>query len=104
MLLVIPFVIQIFTAVGLVGYLSVKNGEKAVNDLANQLMKKVNKLVNQHLNSYLATPHQINQINVDATKLGMLNLQDVRKSEPYFWKQMQVFNIGYISFAVRIQV
>jgi signal transduction histidine kinase/DNA-binding NarL/FixJ family response regulator len=97
--LILPFVIQIFIAVGLVGYLSFRNGEKAVNDLANQLLIKVHKLVRQHLDSYLATPHQINQINVDATNLGMLNLQNIQQSEQYFWKQMQVFNIGYISFA-----
>jgi len=55
LILVIPFVIQIFAAVGLVGYLSFRNGEKAVNDLANQLMKKVNELVDQHLDTYLAS-------------------------------------------------
>ncbi len=32
--LVIPFVVQIFAAVGLTGYLSFKNGQKAVDDLA----------------------------------------------------------------------
>ncbi|AFY35095.1 ATP-binding protein [Calothrix sp. PCC 7507] len=99
LILVLPFVIQIFAAVGLVGYLSFKNGEKAVNDLASQLMQKVNRLVNQHLDTYLATPHQINQINLDATELKMLKLEDIQNSERYFWKQMQVFNIGYISFA-----
>ncbi|BAY96188.1 Cache sensor hybrid histidine kinase [Tolypothrix tenuis PCC 7101] len=99
LILILPFVIQIFTAVGLVGYLSFRNGEKAVNDLASQLIKKVNRIVTQHLDTYLVTPHQINQINLDANKLEMLNLQDFRKSETYFWKQMQVFNIGYISFA-----
>jgi signal transduction histidine kinase/DNA-binding NarL/FixJ family response regulator len=99
LILVIPFVIQIFSAVGLVGYLSFRNGEKAVTDLANQLMKKVNGLVDQHLDSYLATPHQINQINVNAKEIGMLNLQDFQNVERYFWKQMRVFNIGYINFA-----
>ncbi len=99
LILVLPFVIQIFAAVGLVGYVSLRNGEKAVNDLANQLMKKVNRLVDQHLNTYLALPQQINQINVDAKELGILNLQDFQKSGHYFWKQMQVFNIGYINFA-----
>ncbi|MEP6517461.1 hypothetical protein [Microcoleus vaginatus] len=32
--LVVPFVLQIVAAVGLVGYLSFHNGQKAVNDLA----------------------------------------------------------------------
>ncbi len=99
LILIIPFVIQIFAAVGLVGYLSFRNGQKAVNDLALQLMSKVNILVDQHLDTYLAIPHQINQINVDAKELKMLNLQDFQQAGRYFWKQMRVFNIGYNSFA-----
>ncbi|QLE58449.1 hybrid sensor histidine kinase/response regulator [Nostoc sp. TCL26-01] len=99
LILIIPFVIQIFAAVGLVGYLSFKNGQKAVNVLANQLMMKVNGLVTQHLDTYLATPHQINQINVQSMKLGMLKLENFQTTERYFWQEMRVFNIGYISFA-----
>ena len=38
LILVLPFILQIVGAVGLVGYLSFKNGEEAVKDLANQLM------------------------------------------------------------------
>ncbi len=98
LILVVPFVLQIVGAVGLVGYLSFKNGEQAVNDLANQLMSKVSKLVNQHLDTYLATPHQINQINTDAIKLGLLKQRDFQGIEHYFWKQIQVFNVRYISF------
>ncbi|MBH8555535.1 response regulator [Nostocaceae cyanobacterium CENA357] len=99
LILIVPFVIQIFAAVGLVGYLSFLNGQKAVNGLAQQLMNKVNILVDQHLDTYLAIPHQINQINVDARELRMLNLQDFQQTGRYFWKQMRVFNIGYNSFA-----
>ncbi len=99
LILIIPFIIQIFAAVGLVGYLSLKNGERAVNDLANQLIKKVNNLVDQHLDSYLATPPQINQINTDAIKLGLIDLKNLENTGHYFWKQMRVFNIGYINFA-----
>ncbi|MEA5505813.1 ATP-binding protein [Halotia wernerae UHCC 0503] len=99
LILIVPFVIQIFAAVGLVGYFSFRNGQESVNDLAQQLMSKVNILVDQHLNTYLAVPHQINQINVDARELKMLNLQDFQQAGRYFWKQMRVFNIGYNSFA-----
>ncbi|MBE9210787.1 response regulator [Nostoc sp. LEGE 06077] len=99
LILIVPFVLQTFAAVSLVGYLSFRNGQKAVNDLADQLTSKVNGLVEQHLNTYLATPHQVNQVNLAAIKLGMLNLQDYDLASCYFWKQMRVFNIGYISFA-----
>jgi hypothetical protein len=99
LILICPFVMQIFVAVSLVGYLSFRNGQKAVNHLADQLTSQVNILVKQHLDTYLATPNQVNQINLDATKLKILNFQNFQVTGHYFWKQMQVFNIGYISFA-----
>lgn len=98
--LVVPFVLQIFAAVGLVGYLSLRNGQKAINDLATQLQTEVSSRIDQHLDNYLATPHQINQINVDAVKLDLLNLRDFKGSGHYFWKQMQVFNVGYIGYTL----
>lgn len=98
-ILIVPFIMQIFATVGIVGYLSFRNGQKAVNELANQLMVQVNLLVDQHLDTYLTTPDQLNKINLDAVEMGMLNLSDFQSTGRYFAKQMQVFNVGYISFA-----
>ncbi len=95
----VPFVLQIGGAVGLVGYLSFKNGQQAIADLANQLMQQASERVDQHLDSYLVIPQQINQINVDAINLGLLNLQDFAVVGQYFWKQMKVFDVGYINYA-----
>ncbi|MEH2289092.1 ATP-binding protein [Nostoc sp.] len=97
--LIVPFILQIFGAVGLVGYLSYQNGQKAVRELATQLENEICDRIEQHLDSYLTTPKQINQINLDAIELGLLNLSDFQTAGNYFWKQMQVFNVGYNSFA-----
>lgn len=85
-LLIVPFVLQIFAAVGLTGYLSFRNGQKAINDLANRLSNEVSDRIHQHLDTYLATPQQINQINADAIKLGQLDLQNFPKVGHFFWK------------------
>jgi signal transduction histidine kinase/DNA-binding response OmpR family regulator len=99
LLLVVPFVVQIVGAVSLVGYLSFKNGQEAVNDLAEGLMEQVGDRVSGHLDSYLAIPPQINQTNLDAIKLGMLNLRDFQKSGRYLWHQAKLYKdvsaIGY---------
>jgi PAS domain S-box-containing protein len=97
--LIVPFILQICGAVGLVGYLSYQNGQKAVRELATQLENEICDRIEQHLNNYLTTPKQINQINLDAVELGMLNLSDFKTTGNYFWKQMQVFNVGYNNFA-----
>jgi len=99
-LLIVPFILQIFTVVGVVGYFSLRNGQQAVNDLAYQLMDKVNRLVTQHLDSYLSTPQEINQLNIDAIQLGILDLQNFDTAGHYLWKQMQVYDVSYIGYAL----
>jgi PAS domain S-box-containing protein len=100
LLLVLPFVLQIGVAVGLVGWLSLRNGKAAVETLAHQVIDKSQRLVNQHLNTYLAEPHRINQLNAEAIQLGELNLNDFDRSGRHFWKQSQSFNVGYIGGAI----
>ncbi|MGI0487252.1 ATP-binding protein [Pantanalinema rosaneae CENA516] len=99
LLLIVPFVVQTVAAVGLVGYLSFRNGQKAISDLATQLGSQVSDRVDQHLDTYLSTPRQLNEINLRAYELGLLNLADFNRVGQYFWKQMQVHNIGYINYA-----
>jgi signal transduction histidine kinase/DNA-binding response OmpR family regulator len=97
-ILVVPFILQIFAAVGITGYFSLRNGRLAVNDLASQLMYKHSEIVDRHLDRYLAVPNQINQINLDAVELGFLDLQNLPGMGRYFWKQMQVYDVGYINY------
>ncbi len=98
LVLIVPFVVQILVAVGLTGYISLRNGQRSVDDLANQLTTKASLLVNQYLKNYLETPPQLNQANADAVKVGLLNLQDFDKTGRYFWLQMQTYKVSYISY------
>jgi signal transduction histidine kinase/FixJ family two-component response regulator len=100
LILVVPFVLQIFTAVGLVGYLSFRNGQQAVNDLAKRLTLEASNRVDQHLDNYLAIPHQLNQLNAHATKMGLLDLQNREAIGQFLWKQTKLNpNITYMSYA-----
>ncbi len=98
--LVVPFVLQIVAAVGWVGYLSYRNGEKTVNDLASQLQGSVSARVYERVQNYLETPPLVNQINQDSLPLGVLDFEDLERSRPYLWKQVLRFNsIGYAGIA-----
>ncbi|MEG4230218.1 PAS domain S-box protein [Microcoleus sp. N9_B2] len=98
--LVVPFALQTFAAVGLTGWLSLRNGRIAVNDVAAQLRAEVTSRIQQHIDSYIETPHQINQLNLDAIRLGILNMQDADNLQRYFSKQIKTFDkISYIQFA-----
>ncbi len=90
-LLIIPFVLQIVVTVSIVGYLSFKNGEKAVNDLANKLIFEISDRSNEYLKNYLEKPHIINQINTTAANLNQLPLDDWSLLERYFWQQVKFF-------------
>lgn len=93
------FMVPLVTAVGLTTWLSVRNGQKSVNNLSQQLQAEVGNRVSAHLDYYLNVPNQINQINLDAEDLGLLNLQDFSTVGKYFWRQMRVLNVGYLSYA-----
>ena len=98
-ILVVPFALQTFAAVGLTGWLSLRNGRIAVNDVATQLRAEVTSRIQQHIYSYIETPHQINQLNLDAIRLGILNVQDEVSLRRYFSKQIKTFDkISYIQF------
>ncbi|MBU0492911.1 MAG: HAMP domain-containing protein [Chloroflexi bacterium] len=89
--LVVPFVIQIIVTVGLVGYLSFRNGQQAVNDVARQLRGEINTRIAEHLDTFLDTPHQINQANAIAIGRGQIDARDQAALERHFWDQVQIY-------------
>jgi two-component system sensor histidine kinase ChiS len=96
-ILVVPFILQIIGAVGLVGWLSLRNGQQGINDVTNQLSSEISQRIQQHLQTYLATPHLINQLNADTINLEQLNISNFAKLEKHFWQQAQRFpSVGYI--------
>ena len=100
LLLLVPFVAQIIFAVGLVGYLSLQNGQKAVNDLAQQLRLKISDRVDQHLDTYLATPQKLSQGYAEAIQQQHINVQDLPRLGRFFWQQVRLFDIGYVNYGL----
>jgi signal transduction histidine kinase len=90
-ILTVPFVIQVVVVTSLVGYFSHRNDQAAVHDLADQLMIQVSDRVDQKLDTYLALPHQVNQLNRDVIQRGLLDPKDLDAAERYFFRQSQVF-------------
>ncbi|HEY9612737.1 PAS domain S-box protein [Allocoleopsis sp.] len=90
--LIFPFVLQIVGAVGLVGYLSFRNGQQAVNDVASQLRREISDRTADQIKTYLKTPHLINATNADGIRLGQLDIKNPQALESHFLKQIQVFN------------
>lgn len=97
--LVVPFVLQVCGAVGLVGYLSFQNGQRSIESLAQQLTDEVEVHIAERTQTYLAAPHAVNQLNQHALDLGQLKANTLNSMERHFWRQIQVFDrISYIQF------
>ena len=86
-LLIIPFVLQTVGATTLVGYLSYRSGQQAVEKLAYQLMKNVRQQVTQELDRYLQTAHDFNQRQIIAIESGLINLQNPDQLHRYLLLQ-----------------
>lgn len=95
LVLVIPFVLQVFGAVGLVGYLSLRFGAKSSNR------------IDQHLEGYLSTARQLGFISASSStehpytlnngkpsRLQALNSTDplIRETAKYLTKRFQNLN------------
>jgi len=89
--LIAPFITLTVLAVGLVGYLSFRNGQKAVNDVAYRLRNEITQRIYDHLHTFLNTPHQINQVNAGAMNQGLLDAYDSTVLERHFWRQVRIF-------------
>ena len=91
LVLIVPFVLQIVGAVGLVGYLSYRSGQKAVEDIAASLMLEIGDRIEQSLNSYLNAPEQVVQTNASLIRQGILDYQNLPAVQTHFAQQLQIF-------------
>jgi signal transduction histidine kinase/DNA-binding NarL/FixJ family response regulator len=89
LVLVVPFVVLIATAVGTVAGLAIRNGQRSVDDISAQLRQEISHRIQDQLSELLEQPHRINQINAEAVRQGHLRAQD-RASERYLWNQLRV--------------
>ncbi|MCP9917033.1 PAS domain S-box protein [Cyanobium sp. ATX 6F1] len=94
--LVVPFVLQTVATVGLVGFLSFRHSQRAVNELAAQLQDSISKQVLVRVTNFLNTPHRVNALNANAASLGLIRFDNIDAARPFLWKQVNAFNdIGY---------
>jgi len=95
--LIVPFVLQILGAVGLVGYLSFRNGEQAVNEMAGKLRSEMSARVEAELKSYLDSPHGFNRINAATFAEGQFDMVNASNAAQ-FLRQLQVSDFIYASY------
>ncbi|MEH2246544.1 ATP-binding protein [Nostoc sp.] len=90
-ILVALFLLQILLAVGLTAYLSIGNGQKAVNEVASELRREVANRVEQNLQTYLSTPRQVLRSNQNLIDMGLLKIENLATWESYLIEQLKIF-------------
>ena len=98
--LIAPFVIQIFTAVGLISYFSFRNSKAAVNNLVDQLTQRVDDVVDKHLDSYLEAPIRVTEATTDAIDSGLIDTHDLKAIQRFLWHQSRSSNVTYINYGL----
>jgi len=97
--LVVPFVLQIVVAVGLVGWFSFRNGQRAIDDLATQLNSEISVRINQHVSDYLNKSYNVLLLTYASVESGNLQLDDFQGLGRYFWRVVQKEELeSYIYF------
>lgn len=94
--LTVPVIVQLLSALGLVGYLSYRSGQRGTNDLSGQLLGEVSRRVESNLHTYVNVPHQINSNKAGVYKLGYLKTADLSTWEKFLIQQVQAY--PYINF------
>ncbi len=98
--LVIPFVLQITATVGVVGWLSFRNGQQAVNELANELMDEVGSRVETHLEPFLELPFNVSQDLKDILDLDFVSRSDIDPIKDYFIRKFRQYpQLTWLTFA-----
>ncbi|TYQ31909.1 response regulator [Pseudanabaena sp. UWO310] len=92
--------LQIFAAVGLTGYLSLRNGQKAVNDVSSQLRQEISDRITLQVLAYLEKTYTIGQTIAVASEEEQIDLTDTKKLERTFWRlvskdMIQFIQIGF---------
>jgi sigma-B regulation protein RsbU (phosphoserine phosphatase) len=96
---VVPFVLQIVAAVGLIGYLSFRSARQSVDTLINKLTEEVSARIEEQVITYLDKSQNTLWLGHAGIKSNNFDLNDFEGLRRYFW---QVVNDGeyegYLSY------
>lgn len=97
--LVVPFIIPIVASTALVGWLSFRNGQQAISELANQLNQEIGSRIEEHVLNYLNKSQNNLLLTEAAIKSNNLKLSDFEGLRRYFWQVVHKGDLeAYLSY------
>lgn len=95
----IAFVFQFMVLFGLIAGICVYGGQQAVNAVLKEMQREVLERVYEQLSRYMEEPVKLNRLNVDAWRVGILDLADTTARERYFTSHIRAFPGAAMTFA-----
>jgi diguanylate cyclase (GGDEF)-like protein len=89
--LIVPFLLQLGLALGLVSWFSLRNGQQAVNNVTRQLRNEVVERIRAELRPLLRPPFVINALTASTIQRENLDVSNVRELETLFWDYHSIF-------------
>jgi len=103
LVLIIPFVLQVVGAVGLVGYLSYRSGQNAVKNLAHQVMNQANGRIRDRLDLVLQEHHQALVFDAQSIEQGTVKINNPEAIRQHLWQQINSSSFVVNSFIANDQ-
>lgn len=90
-ILTASFVTQIAAVVGLTAWLSIRNGQKSVNQVASQLRQETTVRISAEIDDLLSTARVVNDLSVKTIQRQDLDLTNIRSVEDVYWDYINTF-------------
>ncbi|MDJ0713233.1 MAG: EAL domain-containing protein [Prochloraceae cyanobacterium] len=101
-ILIVPFVMQVSAAVGVISYLSYTNSKKTVDDLAVKLSDRATSNVKEQVLNYLDKSHLIHQSISASIESQIISLNNYSQIQNYFWQEVKnIDSLSYLYFSDR---
>jgi len=90
--LIVPFFLQVIATIGVVGWLSYRNSQKAVNSVADQLRDEISNRIEQNVHHLVESPYRIIESYEAALSQNCINLEDKEKFIPHLMASLVLLN------------
>lgn len=89
------------TAVAVTGWLAWNSGQRAVQDLADQLQRRASAQVEEHLRAYLAAPQRVIRLMAHAVQQGEVDLAKPDTVYRFLWRLADIYDsVSYLNFGL----
>ncbi|MGB3309679.1 MAG: hypothetical protein WBG32_17380 [Nodosilinea sp.] len=85
LILIVLFVAQITAAVGLTAWLSIRNGQRAVDEAVGQLWEETTARTKAEVDDLLSATRTVNDLSVKTIQRENLDLTAIRSVEEIYW-------------------